>query len=593
MLTFSFGQKYWIGNFYLKRIRRILPVLLVVLVATFIAGLFILLPFELKQLGRQIFFGGLFSGNLHFWSETGYFDSDAIRKPLLHLWSLGVEEQFYIVYPLIILFAMKFGFRILNVLIVVFFVSFFLMIASGNDPAMVYYSPFTRAWELVIGGIASSVRFNLREATQRILRAIGVILLISAFFFTKIGSAYPNFTTVFGVFGTCLILIFVRDRGSISRVLSSRLFVFFGKLSYSLYLWHWPILSLFVISVGFPPGRQEKYLMFLVAVTLAYFSFRAIENPFLRIQVNRKRILPILFSTILLSLLGLIVSLGSGFPSRIDSSAHIEISQSDVSEQFNTVEFSNPECLIDFPNEDASEYQWWFCRTNNSNDPQILLWGNSYANQYFHGFSSNSKLGNYSILSIGDCPIQREQELLPPNPCAGFLFDEQRQFIKDLVVNQSSINTVVIAGLKDYSDEASKRDLGDALAFLEKEGKQVIVFHPHIRPSESIFGCVSRPFRSAAWDCALSSNDYSKLIVSFKPTLEMIQKDYPNVKTYNPNNAFCNRDGCSFMISGLPIIRDGSGHMSDWGSELVARDFVHWLGTNGLALAQKVENDGD
>jgi peptidoglycan/LPS O-acetylase OafA/YrhL len=107
VLVSSIGQKKWLINFYLRRVRRILPVLLLVILTTFVVGLLLLLPFELRQLGKQIFFVSLFSGNLYFWSEIGYFDSDASQKPLLHLWSLGVEEQFYILFPLIIFFAIK------------------------------------------------------------------------------------------------------------------------------------------------------------------------------------------------------------------------------------------------------------------------------------------------------------------------------------------------------------------------------------------------------------------------------------------------------------------------------------------------------
>ena len=584
ILVSSFGQQNWLVDFYLRRIRRIFPALLFVLISTLIAGFFVLLPFELRELGKQVFFGGLFSSNLYFWSETGYFDVDAIRKPLLHLWSLGVEEQFYIIYPCVVLLAMKFGFRIRNCLVVILALSGLFLIFAENDPAMTYYSPFTRAWELILGGIAATLNVRFHAVVQMFLRSAGIVLLASGFAFASIGNSYPNTTTVFPVIGTAIILIFVQDKGFISKLLSNQLIVFIGKLSYSLYLWHWPLLSFFVISMGYPPGRYGKYLMLLLAFMLSYLTFRIVETPFARLRLRKSNVIPVFLLMISLSVLGLGISMGNGFPSRIETRANSSVSQVDVSKQFNTVEFSNPECLRDHPNPKASSYQWWFCRTNDSNDPQMHLWGNSYANQYFNGFSNNQYIRNLSILSIGDCPIQREKELVPPNPCAGTLFDEQRKFIENLIVSRGSIKTVILAGLKPISEKTSMKELSDALKFLQKEGRETIVFYPHITPIEPIFGCVSRPLRQATWDCDLSSTQYSKFLEDFKPTVEMIQRNYPSVNIYNPNSAFCKPKGCSFLISGLPIIRDGSGHISDWGSDLVAANFSSWLKNKRLLI---------
>jgi hypothetical protein len=286
---------------------------------------------------------------------------------------------------------------------------------------------------------------------------------------------------------------------------------------------------------------------------------------------------------VLISSAGLLVAQSSGFPSRIATQNMSHVSQGDINNQFYSVDFSNPECLNDFPNPQAIGYQWWFCKSTSSS-PEVLLWGNSYANQYFHGLSSSSNYKGVGILSIGDCPIQREEELTPPNPCAGSLFDEQRVFLKRLIEKNKSIKTVIVAGLKEKPSENDMNDLKSALEFLKRERKDVIVFYPHIKPPEVIYGCVSRPLRNAAWDCNLTKESYSELLEKFQPTVRLIQDRFPNVKIFNPNEAFCTDNGCSFMISGLPIIRDGSGHISDWGSELVAIQFRRWLEVNRFRL---------
>jgi len=381
--------------------------------------------------------------------------------------------------------------------------------------------------------------------------------------------------------GTAIILISVRDAGFLSAVLSSRPLCFVGRLSYSLYLWHWPLLSYFVIYVGYAPGREEKYMMLVVAFLLSYFSYKTVEQPFLKVQ--GKRVFAILAATGLMAFVGLFTSLGDGFPSRIKSQSNTLVSQGDVSAQFSTVNFSDSKCLKRYPNANALEYQWWFCKTS-SDSPKVLLWGNSYANQYFHGLSTQPYFSATGFLSIGDCPIQREKFLVPPNPCAGKLFDEQRNFIKELIVNQSSIETVVLAGLTERTDLEKLVELGEAITFSLNQGKQVVVFYPHIKPPKPIFGCVSRPLRDAAWDCTLTQESYSELLENFQQTVRYIQDQFPSVKIFNPNQAFCKDKGCSFMISGLPIIRDGSGHISDWGSELVAIEFRRWLDVNGFGL---------
>ncbi|MCX6132162.1 MAG: acyltransferase family protein, partial [Proteobacteria bacterium] len=502
------GGGYWLREFYFRRIRRIFPALIIVLLGTLLAGLVILLPFELRQLGKQIFFGALFSSNFHFWAESGYFDPESIQKPLLHLWSLGVEEQFYIFYPIFILVAIRFKIDLVKVAIgISFFSALFLIYLGVSSPAATYFSPLTRMWELSIGGIASSVVVEKSLRLHKFLRLIGVTLFLSAFHFTNVGSSYPNWSTLLPVVGTALILVFVRDEGFVSIILRNRVLTWIGRMSYSLYLWHWPVISLYVISEGHLPNRQVKYVLFALSLFLSLITFKLIELPSRNFALSAKNVSLIFGSLMAVGIFGGVISNGDGYPSRIPSKNGSLVSLEDVSNQFKTVDFSNPECLENYPNEKAKSYKWWFCRSNNSNPPEILLWGNSYANQYFSGLSSNPYSGQISLLSIGDCPIQREMELLPPNPCAGALFDEQRAFIKALITKKKSIRLVILAGLKEEADSQSMQDLSDAIEFLQSMQVRVVVFYPHIKPPKPIFGCISRPLRPENWYCRLGPSD--------------------------------------------------------------------------------------
>lgn len=582
ILASSVEERGWIKNFYFRRIRRIFPVLLVVLTATLLAGLLILLPFELKDLGKQIFFSGFFSGNFYFWSETGYFDTESIRKPLLHLWSLGVEEQFYIFFPFLVYASVKLRIKTLFVCLFVVFTSIlYLLLFAKNDPSMSYFSPLTRMWELGVGGVTASLQLGGQIRFRQVYRVVGLFLLILGFSFSEVGSAWPNLTTAFSVLGTAMLLLFVHQEGFISLILRSRLIVLLGKMSYSLYLWHWPIISLYVIAIGYPPTRQGKYALLFIAFSLSYITLKFVELPSRKVQLTSRNIGYISAALLVISILGLGIAQSGGLQWRASTSVSGAAVNTDVLEQFEAIEFSNSECLNDYPNPSTSSYLWWFCRTNKSVPPNLLLWGNSFANQYFHGFSSNSYLGQRSIISIGDCPIEREIYLVPPNPCAGSNFDDQRNFVKSIVSGRTTSDAIVVlAGLSERPDESSLSDLNDALTFLQLHQKQVVIFYPHIKPKRSILGCIDRPIKNATWDCKLSRQDYENLLQDFGPTVSMIERSFSSVKIFNPNDAFCNQEGCSFMISGVPIIRDDAGHMSGWGSELVAKSFERWLRNN-------------
>ena len=571
-------QGNWVQEFYFRRVRRIFPVLSLVLFVTSLVALFLLLPFELRELGKQVSAGALFSSNLLFWNETGYFDTNAIQKPLLHLWSLGIEEQFYLVYPLLLWMSFKLRLSHYVAPLVVFLTSFLYLLSKGSsDPSQVYFSPFTRVWELALGGLLACIPFLRFPILSLILRSTGGLLIVSSLSFVEINNSYPNLSSLFPVVGAAFVLIPHKKSDFVDRFLRIKLFVWIGKLSYSLYLWHWPIISLYTISEGHPPTRSGKYVLLALTFLLSAVSYKLVELPTRQMVLSRLNIVRSCLILLLVAFVGFIFSLSNGFPNRIAHTSTESVSQKDVNYQFQTIQFSNQECLENYPNPKSANYKWWFCRTNIDSAPTLLLWGNSYANQYFSGFSSTGKLAGVSILSIGDCPIQREKNLVKPNPCAGNLFDEQKEFVKSIVEDQKSLRWVILAGLKESANVSDLRDLDETLRFLYSKNVQAIVFHPHIRPKLPIFGCVGRPLRGPVWDCRMSKSEYLNFSLGFKTTSDYISSRYPETLLFNPNEAFCKESECSFMIGGLPIIRDASGHLSDWGSTLVAEKFEEWL----------------
>lgn len=240
--TFSFI------DFYARRARRIFPALITVLISILVAGWFLLLPDEYAQLGWHILGGATFTSNLILWSEVGYFDLSSIEKPLLHLWSLGVEEQFYLVWPLLLWAASRFGLSLFRVVVTIGTISFALSLYQVfSAPDAAFYSPLSRCWQLSAGAalaLWSQDRFYTESVTDKSWYSlIGIAFLIVAIIGLHEALIWPAPFAGIPVLGA-MILLSASGGVVVKLVLSNRVFVFFGSISFALYLWHWSLLSL-------------------------------------------------------------------------------------------------------------------------------------------------------------------------------------------------------------------------------------------------------------------------------------------------------------------------------------------------------------
>jgi peptidoglycan/LPS O-acetylase OafA/YrhL len=305
-----------IKKFYVKRIRRLFPSLILVLASTLAFGQLILFSEEKLRLGQHTLASTLFAANLFSWSHSGYFEVSSKSQPLLHLWSLGIEEQFYIIWPLFIFFAIKYHRKIYMMLGVLVVSSLlFSILTSFNSQPLSFFSPLSRGWELAAGGYLAIVTeklnfpknsllnrfyFNVKiEGTNdllkysRILRdfsgILGISLLAFGFFQISEASRYPGFWALVPVVGV-LFLLASGESGLINNYfLSNRLLVFFGAISYSLYLWHWPLLVYAKLIYGPDFSREQKVPLIIIAILLAWLSTRFIEMP-LRYGENHIRL---------------------------------------------------------------------------------------------------------------------------------------------------------------------------------------------------------------------------------------------------------------------------------------------------------------
>jgi len=279
--TFQFS------DFYTRRVRRIFPALLLVLTVTLLFGWYVLLPNEFAQLGKHTVGAGGFIANLMLWQEAGYFDAAAQSKPLLHLWSLGIEEQFYLFWPLLLWAAWKFRHRFLWFTAVIIAASFILnAIGIIANPVADFYSPFTRFWELLAGGVLAWIFIYHPQHLLRhpnIKSALGVLCIAGPLVILNKHSAFPGWWALLPVLGTVLLLS--APQGWINRkILSAPPMVWCGRISYPLYLWHWPLLAFaYIIDPHWAHG-----VLVAAAVLLAWGTYLGLEKP-IRFQLPMRK----------------------------------------------------------------------------------------------------------------------------------------------------------------------------------------------------------------------------------------------------------------------------------------------------------------
>lgn len=283
--------RFSFSSFYMHRARRIFPALVLVLAATFGYGWFALLPDEFARLGLHMAAGAGFVQNLVLWREAGYFDAASELKPLLHLWSLAIEEQFYLLYPLLIWLASRARVNLLLLLALLGAASFGMNVRGVvADPVGGFFLPHMRFWELLAGGVVAWIHVRGQSsavADERWWRALsphglswlGLLLISVSVFGLHRGLHFPGGQAVLPVAGA-VALILAGPHGWVNRVvLSNRWLVFIGLISYPLYLWHWPLLSFAHLVEGRSPGPEVRGALMALALVLAWLTYVLVERP--------------------------------------------------------------------------------------------------------------------------------------------------------------------------------------------------------------------------------------------------------------------------------------------------------------------------
>lgn len=275
---------FTLSGFYERRMRRILPALFFVLLVSLPFAWFWLLPHEIKDFGRSIMAVALFSSNILFWKESGYFATDAEFIPLLHTWSLGVEEQFYVIFPLLIMLFWFAGKRNLVILFALVALSGLALAEWGwrHFPEANFYLIPSRAWELMLGALTAFYLLYKPVPTGRVNQwasLLGMLLILGAIFGLDKTLPFPGLYALLPTLGSVLIILFAHSGTVVHRLLSFPLWVGIGLISYSAYLWHFPVFVFTRIRFTEEPGYWLIAGLLALIFGLAYMSWRFIEAP--------------------------------------------------------------------------------------------------------------------------------------------------------------------------------------------------------------------------------------------------------------------------------------------------------------------------
>lgn len=581
--TFKFSE------FYARRVARIFPALILVLLACFTFGWFALLADEFKQLGKHMAAGAGFISNLVLWQEVGYFDNSAETKPLLHLWSLGIEEQFYIVWPLLVWLVWKRKFHLLTMLVIVSIVSLVLNIQGVRQDAIAtFYSPQTRFWELSCGGLLAWLALYKKGATDNrtlanVLAIVGLSLLVFGVWRINKQLSFPGQWALIPVAGAALLLAAGPTAWVNRQLLSNKIAVWFGLISYPLYLWHWPLLSFTRIVESATPSVSLRIAAITLSILLAWLTYRFIESPIRLSKASNVKTAALVIVMLMVGFVGYNTYQRDGLNFRSNVKNLKEINAEFVGPMWRYAK--NEICQRKYPLPGVEKYGWWFCMASSEEKPTLLLLGNSYANHFFPGIIQHPQLNHHSVLSIGVCDAAWVEEAqltseTTPYPCSGRRPLDQQTFINDLIVKEKSIRYTIIGGLPSAPTPENISGLIRRIEFLKANGITVILFVPHVRIEYDIKACYSRPLATPKQDCQLPIKAYDDLKQSFAPLLDRVKQTSPDVLFYDANTIFCDEKICNFKLPIMPAFRDNSAHLSEYASKLVFEKFVVWAKSN-------------
>lgn len=567
--TFSFR------DFYARRARRIFPALVIVMAVVFTLGWMALLPDELEQLGKHILGGAGFVSNLVLWNEVGYFDTAAETKPLLHLWSLGIEEQFYIFWPAILLFAHWRRMNMLVVTLVLAAASFALNVAGlASHPSATFYSPASRVWELMAGSAlayASVYKLRWRQAgpgSRNALSAIGLALVAGGAVLITKGPHFPGWLALLPVAGAVL-LIAAGPNAWINRyLLGNRVLVWIGLISYPLYLWHWPLLSFAQIVEAKTPALEVRVQLVLLSFVLAALTFWLVERPLRTGRALRAKAALLWALMIGVAAVGGYAWQQKGFPLRASLADNVQ-NNKELAVVEDTANAAACKARYGF------DTQYEYClQADATKAPTVALIGDSHAYHVNAGL-----MKHYSSVGENFVMFGTRHPYWGVDP-AGDKYQEATQPMLERVMNTASIHTVIISTHlrmhRSNPDGVRMAEMAsDTLRRYTQAGKRVIFMNDVPTLDFEPRACIPRvgiPSSTTKSPCAVSRKLVDEQMAEHNAIIEAMVKKYPGVELFSPVRYLCDATYCWGMKDGRLLYRDDD-HLSYAGDLFIGAKF--------------------
>ena len=580
--TFTFRQ------FYARRIRRIFPALLLVLLASLLFGTLALLPDELAELGKHAASAAAFSSNFTLWQESGYFDRAAETKPLLHLWSLGIEEQFYVLWPLLFLLLWQRQQQAALGVLILTLASFAVGIGIGRDnPDASFYFPFARFWELGLGCLLAIVRESPPPLVRRLdslqlgprgaaivatahaaLPCIGIGLIATGIFLFDHKTDFPGWAALAPTLGALCVLS-APDCWLQRRILASTSLVLLGTISYPLYLWHWPFLSFAIILESGTPRVLVRVIAVAASVALAWLTYKYFERP-IRARRDAQAITALVAGLAILGITGLVMHAARGLPDRFA----FTMRTIEPSPRTNTL------CLRNF----AEEIDFNYCKSTRAEPPLAVFLGDSRTQAIYDGVVD--LLGAHhslTLLARGGCPPMLNVDLHQESKACDAAW---RTFIK-YVADAKPAMVVLVGGganlLKPVVAErggdrlesrkhALERGLRALITTLQRTSRVIFVLEmPHFPSSPT---CVARRIQLPGSQCSPTTrrSDVEAKLAPYNDLVRSIQADTPQLVVIDSISALCDAARCSQTLASGDVLYSDRLHLSTAGGRHFARE---------------------
>lgn len=601
-------ENFSLASFYSRRINRLFPALAIVLITTYIIGWSILFADEYKMLGKHIAAGAAFVSNITLIKEAGYFDTSADTKPLLHLWSLGIEEQFYLIWPALLWLAWKTRTPTIAAIAVAATVSLYLNLKGiKKDPTFTFFSPQTRFWELACGSLLAwlhlrtstppaTIKNNIvDQITKRgalllnrnLASLTGLALITYGLLHINHNLSFPGKWALIPVLGAILIIAAGPDAWINRHLLSNRLAVWFGLISFPLYLWHWPLLTFLRISQGGESSALTRASVVILSILLAWLTYRFVETPVRRNQHKRGQTAVLVAMVAAMGGLGYYSYIEGGFPER---------SIAKKSKDFDYTGEVPGYAACDQATQTDPRKKLNYCLTPISGEADAIVIGDSHAEDKIIGLATMDKSRKWMLMGNSSCPptlgltVEGDQKncaikfediltQISSNKKIGHValaffgnYFLTTAYAADHVQNHTGPQSFKIESQENPKlprEEAFYTGLDKSIKYLTDHGKHVtlLIDIPELPffPKDCI--------RNTLNNCTVPRADVDRRQASLRRIISRLKAANPSIDVHDPIDLMCDTEQCSYAREHVILYRD-SHHLSVRGSLDYARQFL-------------------